>query len=177
MTLAISVHAPFAWALLYGGKPLENRAPSFPMRFRGESVLGDVWLHASLWPGSSGRLTRGQITRMLDERESMIAALFDAQGWPEPHAIGAEAGIILERLGRTPAVQTLDAMRGHIVGRIRVTGYRDPDDPPDSRWYVPGSRAVLVEDPRPLATPVPARGALGWWRVPADVLEQLRRAE
>lgn len=44
--LALSVHAPYAWALIWGGKNIENRGTRFPRR-----VTGRVWIHASQWTG------------------------------------------------------------------------------------------------------------------------------
>ena len=184
-TLAISVYAPWAWAMLYGGKTLENRTHGkrkFPMVYNGTPVLGDVWLHASLWPGGRGPLREGrQLDEFCDEIGRMLAIYCLASGRVDPSAAEWDVPqlkrMLAERFGaKNPTRPFLEDMRGHIVGRLRVTGYRDPDDPPDSPWYVPGSRAVLVENPRPLAVPVPAKGALGWWPVPADVLEQFRRS-
>jgi hypothetical protein len=183
--LAISVHAPWAWALLYGGKDIENRAPNFPMRHRGAPVLGDVWLHASLWPG------RGPLRDFSDakaafvaEGQRMVETMWESQGWLDEtydirntKCLARLYALTEEKLGvSVPKTSELNNLRGHIVGRLRVTGHRDPRDPPESAWYVLGSKAVLVEAPRPLATPVLCKGALGWWPVPDDVIEQLRVA-
>jgi hypothetical protein len=48
----LSLHAPWLWAIMHAGKDIENRGPTFPRRFRGQPVVGDVWLHASKWPGA-----------------------------------------------------------------------------------------------------------------------------
>lgn len=151
--LAISVHAPWAWALMHGGKDVENRATTFPRR------VGRVWVHASAWPGTT------KVGLWNDMTCSMVSR------WLE------ECG----QVGRRRALHLRDkdamfALRGHIVGSVEVYGYRMPDDPPDSPWYVPGSLAILVRNPRPLAQPVAEKGLLGWWRPQDDVLEQLRRA-
>lgn len=159
--LAISVHAPWAWALMHAGKDVENR--SHGKRRWPQSVLGRVWVHASRWPLSMPTVPASGFARAVwsSEREKM-------------HALAAD------HLGRSVDEAELEAelllMRGHIVGSVEVYGYRTPDDPPDSPWYVPGSLAILVRDPRPLATPVRAKGALGWWRPQGEVLEQLKGA-
>lgn len=184
--LAISVHAPWAWALLYGGKDVENRSPSFPMRHRGDPVLGEVWLHASLWPG------RGPLRDFSDakaafvaEGQRMVETMWEAQGWLDETYDIRDSGSLARLYALTeqqcgvsvPTISDLGSMRGRIVGRVTVTGYRPPSDPPDSPWYVPGSRAIMLADPRPLPRPVPCRGALGWWPVPAEVLRELQRQE
>lgn len=143
--LAISVHAPWAWALMYAGKDVENRGPRFPRK-----VLGRVWVHASLWPGTLSR---------------------SDDWWAEVRSVARCSVPISEQRERA-----MWKARGHVVGSIEVGGYQTPNDPPDSRWYVPGSLAILVRDPVPLAHPVPTKGALGWWKPKGETLEALRRA-
>ena len=33
---------------------------------------------------------------------------------------------------------------------------------------------LILENPRPLAEPIPCKGALGLWTPPADIVEQLQ---
>lgn len=174
--IAISVRAPWAWALMFGGKDVENRSPSFPMRFRGAPVLGDVWVHASLWPGGPLHAFSSAKEKFVAEGQRMVATMWKSQGWlDETESLPHLYALTEKKLGvSVPKVSDLNRLRGHILGRVRVTGHRDPDNPPESLWYIPGSRAILVEAPRPLATPVPCKGALGWWRVPDEVLEQIQ---
>lgn len=154
--IAISVHAAWAWAMMQGAKDVENRAPNFPRRHGGREVLGRVWIHASLWPGSWSSLNSAL---WLSEREKMhclAADYFGGLRWREQELEDA-----------------LRRIRGHIVGSVEVYGYADSSESP---WYVPGSLAILVRNQRPVAKPVPAKGALGWWRVPEPVLEACREA-
>lgn len=81
------------------------------------------------------------------------------------------------RLGRT----------GVLLGSVTVTGchhardcVRDDDPQADhpktvlcSRWAEPGVWHWTLDDPQPLAEPIPMRGALGLWRLPSDVAERL----
>ena len=159
---AISLHAPWAWALMYGGKDVENRAKTFPRRRGGVEVTGRVWVHASVWPGRGALWAPS--TQTAPQKWEMFFTEFNA--------------VIrtVQLRGSTHTEHewpTADAMRGHIVGSVEVYGYQTPDNPPDSPWYVPGSLAIMVRDPKPLVTPVPAQGALGWWTPPAEVLAQL----
>jgi hypothetical protein len=162
-TRAISLHAPFAWALMFAGKDVENRSKGFPRQHTGEAVMGRVWVHASLWPTSTKAWWPDLPLGALDKWRAEVAAV---------HGIDR----VSLRGSHNQVTDAMFAMRGHIVGSIEVTGYRTPDDPPDSHWYVPGSLAIMVRDPRPLAKPVPAKGALGWWSPPPDVMALLEAA-
>ncbi len=156
--LAISVHAPMAWALMYGGKDVENRGKSFPRQRDKRQVLGRVWVHASMWPSPKGIPKAGL------ERAEWECAVEKVHCLATDHLGGSLSDTLLR--------WKLNSLRGHIVGSIYVEGYREPDDPPNSPWYIPGSLAILVRDPKPLAKPVPAKGALGWWTVPPAVVEE-----
>lgn len=94
---AISLYAPWAWAILHWNKRVENRHRNFPRQH-----IGPVWLHASLF----GKKPED----MLDEWHS-VQAMAERAGEPKP-----ERGVTLQNL--------LD-MRGKIVGRVNVTGYVD----------------------------------------------------
>lgn len=179
--LAISVHAPWAWALMFGGKDVENRAKSFPHRRDGRELLGRVWVHASMWPehGVLREFSRSR-AMLFDESEKMVETWWESLGLLDESYDLRDLGrirelkaVTRERTGvEVPRLPAIDVLRGHIVGSIEVHGYADSSDSP---WYIPGSLAILVRDPRPLVTPVPAKGALGFWRVPEPVLEQCRR--
>ncbi len=185
-TRAISLHAPWAWALMFAGKDVENRSCRQPGKPGGytfpSNVLGRVWVHASLWP-KPGPLRDFSDHKFLfiEHSEHMVETWWESLGLlDETYDIRDQDGIAArkeETLRRTgvevPKISAIDAIRGHIVGSVEVTGYRTPDDHPDSPWYVPGSLAIMVRDPRPLAKPVPAKGALGWWIPSPDVMAQL----
>lgn len=166
-TRALSVHAPWAWALIKGWKPLENRGATF-----GKLPVGtEFWLQASLWPGR-GPLQGNRLTEFEYACSDVEDLLIQSRCEEE-----LESDDPADELW-TPSldVERVAAIRGHIIGRLTVTGYATPDAPPDSPWYVPGNLAVLVAKPVPLARPVPTKGALGWWTVPEHVLEQLKEA-
>lgn len=141
--------------MMHGGKDVENRSLRFPRNRGGKPILGRVWIHASLWPGP-GALRYGSA-----RCDRFIEAIHAATGRPWPPIV---------------TVSTVERLRGKIVGSVEVYGYATPDSPPDSVWYIPGSLGILVRDPRPLVTPVKAKGARGVWSVPDDVLAEVRRA-
>lgn len=151
-TMALSLWAPWAWCILHAGKRIENRSLKFPRHFRGE-----FWLHCSLWPGSGRKpLSANKQHELVDEFNAAI----EKSGQPRDSFPSLKFG-------------QLDAMRGHIVGRATVTGYVEESDSP---WFVPGSLGIVLANPVPLARPVAASGALGWWKVPETQMRELEAA-
>jgi|GEM_PF-2487401 len=153
-TMALSLWAPWAFAILHLGKTIENRSlrgakrNGFPRHH-----LGDFWIHASLWP-SNGRKPLSASKR--DElRDQMFLAIAKSG-----RCLPLTAGLL----------DDVDNMRGKIVGRATVTGYVEESDSP---WYVPGSLGIVVANPVALVTPVAASGALGWWRVLEPQMREL----
>jgi hypothetical protein len=62
-------------------------------------------------------------------------------------------------------------VRGAIVGDVEIYGCVDNSK---SKWAVPGQWHWLLKNPRVLAKPIPFKGALGFMRVPNQVLKELR---
>ena len=66
----------------------------------------------------------------------------------------------------------IDAEDEGIVGTAVVRGFltnpSEIQDPEQAQWYF-GPYGWVLDDARPLAEPVPCRGALGLWTVPADI--------
>lgn len=67
---------------------------------------------------------------------------------------------------------------GAIVGLVDVIGVHHTTDCTNTRCCEPwGERIdgfhIELSSPRPIASPVPCRGFLGLWTVPADVLAQI----
>lgn len=59
---------------------------------------------------------------------------------------------------------------GSIVGSVEVAGYvRESDSP----WFV-GPLGIVLRDPIALTEPIPCKGALGFFEVPADIAAQVR---
>ena len=75
---------------------------------------------------------------------------------------------------------------GAVVAVANVTGCHSGDletvfgdgngglRPPCSPWAIPGQWHIELADVRPLPEPVPAKGALGLWRLPEDVEKAVR---
>jgi|SRR5882672_765658 len=60
--------------------------------------------------------------------------------------------------------------RGAILGLVDIV---DCVTHSDSPWFQ-GEYGFVLANPRPLKTPIPCRGALNFWDVPAEILEQIK---
>lgn len=84
-TFALSVRQPWAWAIIHGGKRLENRGPIAVRFMRARLERGRICIHASLG------MTRAEYERALQTFER--AGL---KSWPKPHELvrGAIIGTV-----------------------------------------------------------------------------------
>lgn len=104
----------------------------------------------------------------------IIAGLKDVENRSRPTryrgTIAIHAGLGTDRDAMAAHGHLLPAYpAGAVIGLVDVVGcVRDSSSPwaEDGRWH------WLLERPRP-CEPVPARGALGLWRLPPEVLEQV----
>jgi len=148
-TRALSLYAPWAYAILYLGKDVENRDWLRGGRgfSRDAKFRGDFWLHASLFGGERGRKR--------EDLEEQCEAVLD----------------IDDRVSLGELVGWSLSVRGKIVGRARIV---DSVTESYSRWFC-GPVGLVIAEPVALAEQVPAKGALGFWTVPPDVLASLTR--
>jgi hypothetical protein len=138
---AITVKQPWAWAIAHGGKTIENRS-------QGTRYRGTLLIHAG----------KAWSDRGADD-ERVLAAwdpLDDGLAWPTSNF---PAGVVI-------AVALLVDSHPD-AGCCRPWG--------ESSYTEAGGRErtvvhhLVLEDVVPLDRPVPARGALGLWRPPAEV--------
>ncbi|MEC4591655.1 ASCH domain-containing protein [Nitrospirillum amazonense] len=147
-TKAISVRAPWWWAILHGGKDIENR--DWPTRYR-----GPVLLHASKWHG----------VRDVQEDIETVADILRRTGVRPPAESLADGRKLTHRL--------LQASRGCIVGKVDIVNCVDASDSP---WFF-GRNGFVLENPVAFAKPVPCKGALSFFEVPTEVLAQITMPE
>ncbi len=134
---ALSIRAPWWWFILYGGKDIENRGPSFP-RSRREVVwvhVGKWWRPAEVWED------------LVDARAMQEAAGYKGPPVPEDW-------------------RGLERFCGCIVGSIQIVDYVTSSDSP---WFV-GDVGLVLRNPVPLHQPVPFKGMLGFFDVPAGLI-------
>ncbi len=156
---ALSIRQPWCFAILHAGKNVENRTWKNYARNlgheRGFASRDEVYIHASKRPGP---------TQMQREAEDFIAFC-------------RERGISLPDGDEHGKLTTRDLFRdcGGIVGVARLADIRPNGDAPSNPWAIAGCVGLVLEDVRSVPF-VECRGALGFWRVPADVLAKLAEA-
>lgn len=146
---AISVHQPWSWAILHGGKPVENR--SWRTHHRGPLLI-----HASRSKASYAAV------RGIDWREVFGVEL---PPWDELPT-GAVVGVV----DLVDCVQLADwkvaRAKGCILAAILEPVLRTP--------WTEGPWCWVLENPRPFAKPVPWSGSQGFFEVPDKTLPELK---
>lgn len=143
---------PWAWAIAAGYKRVENRT-------RGVSYRGPLALHA----GGAWSKTGAGDTRVMD------AALHSAEG------LVAAAVLVL---GGAPVV----CPRGAVIAVCDLIDSHPAADccaPWGDSEYLEGDHArpvhhLVLNNIRPLAQPIPARGQLGLWRPNDDLTRAIK---
>lgn len=141
MMRGLTVRQPWAWAIVHGGKDVENRTRSLgPYR-------GPVAIHAGLAPFEQ------------HNDASCLHRLLHGSETPTTIVYGAVIGVV-------------DLVEVHLADE----GWNDPDGdgPPCSPWAMDGHHHLVLANPRPLTHPIPWRGALGLWTVPAELEARIR---
>ena len=156
---AITLTQPWASLVALGAKKIETR--SWPTKYRGPLAI-----HAGAGPGSLGWMQMQHLCRNVEPFKSTLAHLLNDRHPADVLPLGAivatcELVDCVQTWPRWAAVEpwftaTQGGQYWHVPpaegGRERAFGD-----------YTPGRYAWLLADVRPLATPIPARGALGLW--------------
>jgi hypothetical protein len=165
---ALTVRQPFAWAIAYGGKCVENR--SRPLGYR-----GPVAIHAGLelhYPGffpvqtpeghaaAQALNALGGRSNFWDPRRYVPISLREG---PHPGlALGAVIAVA-EIAGCHHADECM--LPEYLIGTGRAGC---------CAWAMRGQFHIELAGVRPLAVPVPCRGMLGLWRLPEDTESAVR---
>lgn len=129
----LTVRQPWAWAIIHGGKTVENRVRNIAGDYR-----GPVLIHAAkandvdAW-SAMGRMNIAAYLRALDVRESLIG--------------GAIIGVV-------------DLVDSHPVETC-ITQQYDGDWLVCSEWAERAGHHMVLANPRSLDEPLPYTGALG----------------
>ena len=156
---ALSLTQPWASLVAIGAKQWETRSWS-------TSYRGQLAIHASKgYP---------KICRELEYEEPFMSAL--KRGLTAPSALPLGAIIALGTL--------IDCQPTSRFREIGDAGFAVPSqyievdaDELDFGDYYTGRYAFRLENVVALPNPIPCKGALGFWTVPADVIVQIRRLE
>jgi hypothetical protein len=155
---ALTVRQPWAWAIIHGGKNVENRTRNLAGTYR-----GPVAIHAGL---------------VEDEAAYDDEMIKDALGRYD------DSWLLEEQIGRAGSfIGVVDLVDAHRCSALNVTREilccqspwaQQPYDERHGGRRVPDLWHLELANRRPLATPIPARGRLGLWTPAFDVLEQLQ---
>lgn len=150
----LTVRQPWAWAIIHGGKTVENRVRNIAGSYR-----GPIAIHAGLADDLEAwkSLLRTDIHawgRAMDSRESLLhGVIVGVVDLVDSHVVKmSNSGENVCFDNTTP------------TGRI-CSGWADSYDEFESNY---GHHLVLA-NPRPLSTPIPFKGALGLRTLPDDV--------
>jgi len=124
---AISVRQPWAWAIIHGGKDVENRGRRDPWR---DAIGKRLWIHAAKTVEVADY---GTVRRLAGATP------------PDPMPLGALIGSVL--IHDVHHARDCDRLS---EGLERCSPWAQPD-----QWH------IVLNDPVPLADPIPCRGALG----------------
>jgi hypothetical protein len=148
---AMSVRQPWAWGIVEGGKPLENRGEKSAVLRAARKSIGEVIaIHASV---KAPPLDDWHTVEELVGRKPPTATLMP--------------------LGRIVGVARIAGVVDSYAAAVAAVG----ED--GARWFA-GPCAIVLTERRPIAEPVIATGFLHLWEIPrhllADVLIQVRDA-
>lgn len=144
---ALTVQQPWAWAIVHGGKNIENRTQLWSYR-------GPLAIHAGVqWSA------RGINSPLIHDAWDQHGDFTHTPNEHDAFTFGAILGVA-------------DLVDVHPdAGCCRPWG--------ESAYIEHGGKErrrvvhLVLEDPRPLAEPIPCKGALGLWTPPADIVTRL----
>lgn len=162
---AITVRQPWAWAIMHGGKDVENRTRNIAGSYR-----GPVAITAGLvtdWQAAIGATLRYGI----DENGNEWGGIDGA-----PLVKGSVVGV----------VNLTDVHSASVIGGCGRLEHDCPEHGtcrhhcstwafgpnPAGGWF----QHLVLANPRPLPTPIPVRGRLGLWTLPDDIAAQVEEA-
>lgn len=153
----LTVRQPFAWAIVHGGKDVENRSRNIAGAYR-----GPVAIHAAR------AIADGDVT-LTPPLSDVLNPLLNAVP-PKPRSWWANRGEIIG------VVDLVDVHRGTVTKGshfARVLSYYRAGTPFElcSPWAEWGAWHLELANPRPLTEPIPYRGGLGLRRLD-DVMVQ-----
>lgn len=149
----LTVRQPWAWALIHGGKDVENRSRNIAGDYR-----GPVAIHVSKTPACriGEHLTSGGVD--FERDKSGYLARSERFAWP----------------------YRLPWWDGHVIGVVDLADVHhdsvcDVGCSPRS-WCLPDHWHLCLTNPHPLPAPIPAKGRLGLWH-PGSELETAIREQ
>ncbi|MDR6691357.1 hypothetical protein J2X55_002269 [Microbacterium sp. 1154] len=153
----LTVRQPWAWAIIHGGKDVENRIRNIAGGYR-----GPVAIHVALsededgWDDPKLRAAWSELPaiKVLGKFYRPLSPMWAELG----HIIGI--------------VDILDAHEGHSESLHALSGEVIATSP-CSPWARPDTHHLVLANPRALTEPIPYRGALGLRRLDDDTTARI----
>lgn len=171
---AITVRQPWAWAIVHGGKDVENRTRNIAGAYRGLVAIHAAAEWAKTTYREYGQLINAGLPFLDDStpRGVVLGVVDLTDVHDDDYCVGKDMSRLSALYRRDPAAYLAVPCgpAGGLIGRARMC----------SPWAMGDHHHLVLANPRPLATPVPAKGRLGLWALPDDVeaavLAQIRGA-
>lgn len=168
----LTVRQPWAWAIVHGGKDVENRSRNLAGDYR-----GPVAIHVA----------QADDVNAFSLSQSLTALNAVADRWFADAVIARPKSVETVPWCRDHGriIGVVDLVDVHRViesgGRLHCEGFAAPTQTNESgacsQWAEKDAQHLVLSNPRPLAEPIPYRGALGLRRfnetVDAAILRQL----
>lgn len=195
---ALTLWAPWAWAVMHLGKRIENRADKGMWRGGGAKRLVGSWLliHA----GAASRWNRSCWNDVRDVMKECPGAFEIARShgpsilreYEEDTSNGIfnlfqDSDVFAKAFSELPRMmprlqRTRDSFCSHIVGMVPVIGLRQPihhvrDKLNTDGWWFTDQWGIELGTPIVFKEPIPAKGTITplLWPVQGEVLEQVKR--
>ena len=150
----LTVRQPWAWAIIHGGKDVENRVRNIAGDYRGTVAIHAAVANHKFAPDETDRIPEALHQMMRDNRE--IVKEFEAWPWYQ------NRGLILG---------TVDLVGEHWSGMECSRGVTCHEYELCSPWSEAYVHHLVLRNPRPLRTPLPFKGALGLRRFDSTLLD------
>lgn len=147
----LTVRQPWAWAIIHGGKDVENRSRNLAGDHR-----GPVAIHAGLAEPALGDPRR--VATLALQKRRMDALSFGA---------GKVRGSIIG------VVDLVDVHTSDDIGRM---AHLRGEWPTCSRWAERTGYHLVLANPRPLTEPIPFKGGLGLRKLNPDTIALIEGA-
>lgn len=146
---ALTLHAPWAWAICYLGKDIENRTWKPPAAMIGQRSAihagsPSMWKFRKWW----------EVYNTLKRKQ------------PHPKIWRSYEQIF--KCTDEEYAANRDSFWFAIVATAVISEVREPQSADDG-WHVAGQYGWVLTDVQVLHEPVKCKGALGLWTVPADI--------
>ena len=156
----ITLYREWAWAVCHLDKRVENRDWPLPRWMEGQLVALHAGKHIG---GRPGRVAR-------EEGSLAVAGMAREAGWKT--AGRPDGSLLFSKDDRSINSFDIPAPASSIVAFIRFGPSVPPDQGDLTGWRVPDCHGWPIVETLRLKEPVPAKGALGFWELPAEVLRR-----